>query len=562
MKTHPLLTLLIALLLTVSGSVFAQTEMPAEARPIPPDDPRWDWWREARFGLFIHWGPVSLKGTEIGWSRAGERRDKHETVGGIPAEEYDNLYRKFNPVKFSAQEWVDVAKAAGMKYIVLVAKHHDGFCLFDTKTSDYNIMRGPFKLDICAELAKACRENGMRLGFYFSPPDWRDTDFFTADHDRYLKRMHEQVRELLTNYGQLDILWFDHNQGFGENNNPKTWDAAAMFPVIRRLQPDILVTKRAGGWGDFNTPEQRVGGFDNQTPWESCITICKQWSWKADDEMKSLAECLRTLILCAGGDGNLLFNVGPMPSGEIEPRQVQRLKEMGAWLAQYGGSIYGTRGGPYKPGAWGASTFKGSVVYLHIFKWHDGKIVLPPLTGKKILRATALTGGAVTVSDDGKALTVSASAPADIDTLVKLELDATASDLTPLKVILPVTGLTASASNVYQNDPDCGPNQAFDDDPKTRWATDEGVKQATLTVNFDTPQTFSRVEIREEYQRVQSFELQYKAADGQWQTFYKGAGIGGNFKTSLSAPVTAREIRLQILDATDGPSISEFKLTK
>ena len=548
--------LLFIIALAVGGNLFAQ--IPPEGQPIPPDDPRWDWWREARFGLFIHWGPNSIKGGEIGWSRAGERRDMHQTVGGIPTEEYDKLYLQFNPVKFNAQEWVSIAKAAGMRYIVLVAKHHDGFNMFDTKTTDYNIMNSPFKRDICAELAKACHENGIRLGFYFSPPDWHDADFFTANHQRYVGRMHEQIRELLTNYGRVDVLWFDSTHGINNaENNLETWDNATLFPMIHKLQPNILLTKRAGGWGDFNTPEQRVGGFDNKTPWESCITICRQWSWKPNDEMKSLKECLRTLIMCAGGDGNLLFNVGPMPDGEIEPRQVGRLKEMGQWLANHGESIYATRGGPYKPGAWGASTFKGSVVYLHIFDWHEGKLVLPPLAGKKILRATALTGGGVTVDHTPTALTVTASERQDVSTLIKLELDSPANDVPPVNV--PLQDRAAEATNVYQNNSEYGADKAVDGDPNTRWATDHGIKQATLTVTYDRPQTFSTVEISEAYQRVKSFELQYKDGN-EWKTFYKGAAIGDKFKTPpLATPITAQTIRLNILDATDGPSIGELK---
>jgi alpha-L-fucosidase len=564
MKTRLRLVLTTTLLLTVSG-VFAQTEIPADGQPISPDDPRWDWWREARFGLFVHWGPVSLRGSEIGWSRAGERRDMPGTKGGVPVDEYDNLYRRFNPEKFNAREWVAIAKAAGMKYIVLTAKHHDGFCMFDTKTTDYNITRSPFKRDICAELAKACHENGIRLGFYFSPPDWHDTDFFTADHDRYVKRMHTQVRELLTNYGRVSVLWFDSTHGQrNAENNAATWDNAALFPMIRKLQPDILLTKRAGGWGDFNTPEQRVGGFDNKSPWETCMTLCNQWSWKPNDEMKPLKQCLQNLIFSVGGDGNFLFNVGPMPSGEIEPRQVERLKEMGTWLAKYGESIYGTRGGPYKSGTWGASTFKGNIVYLHIFKWNDEQVVLPPL-GKKIIHSTVLTGGEISVVQTPETLTVHSplAVQQEIDTVIKLELDGNAKDILPISVHVPIAGLKASASNVYQNDANYEAEKAFDDDPQTRWATDEKTKQAWLTVVFDKPRTFTQIGINEAYPRIQSFELQTKDANNEWKTFYQGTTIGTNFKTPpLASPLTAKEIRLNILDASDSPTISELKIVK
>jgi alpha-L-fucosidase len=404
--------------------------VPAQSLSAAPDDERLNWWREARFGMFIHWGPVSLKGTEIGWSRKGERRDCNGT-GYIPAEEYDALYAKFNPVKFDANEWVRIAQSAGMRYMVLVAKHHDGFSMFDSKLTEYKITNSPFKRDVCAELAKACRDANMPLGFYYSPPDWYHPDFFTENHDRYIKFLHGQVRELLTNYGKVDILWFDTDGG---KNKPETWDAPRLIAMARELQPQILMTKRCAGLGDYDTPEQRVGAFQRQ-PWESCITICKQWSWKPDDKMKSLQECLRTLILCACGDGNLLFNVGPMPTGEIEPRQVERLKEMGQWLAKYGESIYGTRGGPFKPdkGKRFASTCKGNVIYVHIFSWPDEILKLPPIPAK-ILNSTVMTGGTVKVAQtsDGIEISVSPSERAAIDTIVVLTLDKPALSIAPL----------------------------------------------------------------------------------------------------------------------------------
>ncbi len=397
-------------------------------------------WQAGRFGMFIHWGPVSIKGTEIGWSRAGERRDRKETVTkGIPAEEYDNLYKQFNPVKFNADEWASIAKAAGMKYMVLIAKHHDGFCMFDSKFTDYKITNTPFKRDVTAELAKACKKAGLRFSVYYSPPDWHHPDFCTENHARYIEYLHGQVRELLTNYGPLQSLWFDRTGGV---NDSATWDNPGLFKMIRQLQPDILVTTRCGSgplrgpWGDFSTPEQRVGGFQMDFPWETCMTICHQWSWKPNDQLKSLKQCLDVLIGSAGGDGNLLFNVGPMPSGEIEPRQVARLKEMGAWLDKYGGSIYATRGGPYKPGRSYVSTRKDNSIYVHILKWPEGGVKLAPLPAR-ITASRLLTGGEVTVRQTAEGVTIDVPAGnrQEIDTLVKLEIDKPAMDIQPIDPI-------------------------------------------------------------------------------------------------------------------------------
>ncbi|MFO7976346.1 MAG: alpha-L-fucosidase, partial [Candidatus Hydrogenedentota bacterium] len=305
------LTLLVVFLAVGCAPAFAQ-QMVDQDKPYlkaAPEDMKW--WREARFGLFIHWGPVSLKGTEIGWSRGGERRGR-EGTGEIPVEVYDNLYKEFNPTEFDADEWVTIAQQAGMKYLVFTTKHHDGFVNFDSKLTDYKITspESPFGRDIVKELADACHKAGLGLGFYYSPPDWHHPDYRTDNHAKYIEYLHGQLRELCTNYGQIDIIWFDGLGGTAED-----WNSEPLFKMIRELQPHVLINNRAGLPGDFDTPEQRVGKFQNDRPWESCITICRQWAWKPDDAMKSFEECIRTLVRCAGGDGNLLFNVGPMPSG-------------------------------------------------------------------------------------------------------------------------------------------------------------------------------------------------------------------------------------------------------
>jgi alpha-L-fucosidase len=330
----------------------------------PP--PAIDTWRGLKFGLFVHWGPVSLKGTEIGWSRGGLRRDR-DGVGQIPAEEYDGLYTRFNPVRFDAREWAATARDAGMRYVVFTTKHHDGFCMWDTQQSDYKITRSPFGRDVCAELAAAFREAGLKVGWYYSCPDWHHPDFFTARHHRYLNYMKAQVRELLTGYGPIDIMWFDADGGA---NTPATYDADAVVDLVRTLAPGAVINRRCGGVGDIETPEQQVGRHTS-IPWESCITLCRQWSWKPDDTMKSAEECVHTLLRCAGGDGNLLFNVGPMPTGEIEPRQVQRLHEIGQSIVPLGESLYGARGGPYQYRTDTASLHRGRHVFVHVLEWRD-----------------------------------------------------------------------------------------------------------------------------------------------------------------------------------------------
>ena len=386
----------------------------------PERDDRMKWWREARFGMFIHWGPVSLKGTEIGWSRGGERRGR-SGKGTVPVGVYDNLYKQFNPKKFKADEWVKIAKEAGMKYLVFTTKHHDGFVNFDSKLTNYKITspESPFRRDIIAELSDACHRGGIGLGFYYSQPDWHHPDYRTDKHSSYIEYLHGQIRELCTNYGKVDIIWFD-----GLGGKARDWEAENLIKMIRQLQPHVIINNRCGVKADFDTPEQMIGAFNNIRPWETCMTLCQQWAWKPDDKMKSINMCIKILVRVIGGDGNFLFNVGPMPDGRIEPRQARRLQEMGQWLNKYGESIYRTRGGPFMQGSWGASTHRGNHVYLHILNWHNDRVTLPPLP-QKIVASKSLTGGKVTVTQTDKAIDIFVPKPdrQSIDTIVILELD-------------------------------------------------------------------------------------------------------------------------------------------
>ena len=375
-------------------------------------------WQDMRFGMFVHWGPISIKGEEIGWSR---ERGPDGYRGPIPTAVYDGLCKQFDAPKFDAKQWVAIAKAAGMKYLVFTSKHHDGFCEFDSKLTDYKVTSPecPLRRDVLKELSEACRDAGIALGIYYSQPDSHHPDYRTPNHAKYIEYLHGQVREVLSNYGPVTTIWFDGLGGVAAD-----WDAKRLVPMIRQLQPNILVNNRCGVPADYDTPEQKIGTFQTSRPWESCITICNQWAWKPNDDMKSLKECLQTLVTCAGGDGNLLFNVGPMPSGEIEPRQVERLKEMGRWLDKYGESIYGTRGGPFKPIGGVLSTHKGNTVYIHVLKWDADQITLPPLP-KKIVASRVLTGGTVKVTQNDRqiVLDVPKADRQDIDTIIRLDLD-------------------------------------------------------------------------------------------------------------------------------------------
>lgn len=453
MKTLPF-GLVLALALTVASAHAADLSQSTQIAEIQAQrEARMAWWRDARFGMFIHWGPVSLTGLEISWSRANSN-PKCPNKGPTPVAVYDHLYERFNPVHFDAREWVAAARAAGMKYMVLTAKHCDGFLLWDSKVDDYNIMQTPFRRDVCAELSQAAHREGMKLGWYFSPMDWRDPDFRTERNAVFIARMQNELKELLGNYGRIDLLWFDWD------GREPLYDQSDTYAIVHVMQPDIIVNNRLDlGIGnndneirsanaDYYTPEQRVGRYDDQRPWETCMTLGTQWSWKPNDTIKSANEVIRILARTVGGDGNLLLNVGPMPDGCIEPRQVEVLRQVGAWLATNGESIYGTRGGPFKPTSALVSTRRGNIVYVHVLKADDKTIVLPPLP-RKIVTSQWLAGGPAFVAqtDAGITLTVPQPDSQNPDTVIKLVLDGPADEIPPLD------GIDTGAPRPNERDP-------------------------------------------------------------------------------------------------------------
>ncbi len=405
-------------------------------------------WQEKRFGMFIHWGPVSIKGTEIGWSRGRE----------VPSEEYDQLYRRFNPVKFDAEEWVKVARDAGMKYLVLTSKHHDGFCLWPSKYTDYHIGNTPFKRDVMKELSAACKKYGVEFSTYHSICDWYHPDYPMGspggksekpnpNMPRYYEYLKNQTKEIIDNYGPLGIMWFD-----GEWEKPWTREYGnEIYDYLKDIQPNLVINNRVSkgrhgmagttkqselNAGDYDTPEQQIGGFNRERPWETCMTICRQWAWKPKDKMKSAKECIQTLLHTVGGDGNLLFNVGPMPDGRIEPRQVERLIQMGAWLKKYGDGVYGTRGGPFKPGKWGASTCKASKIYLYVMNWGTKDRVVLPSIDCEIISYRTFGGGQLLLKQNKNSIEIRlpASERDEIATVIELTVKGRAFDIKPVDV--------------------------------------------------------------------------------------------------------------------------------
>jgi alpha-L-fucosidase len=523
------------------------------------------WWRAARFGMFIHWGPASLTGQEISWSRANSNSNCPNN-GPIPVSVYDNLYKRFDPTNFDAGEWVRTAKSAGMKYMVLTAKHGDGFLLWNSKVDGYNIGATPFQRDVCAELAAAAQAQDEPLGWYFSPMDWRDPDCRSANNDRFVAKIQGELRELLSHYGKICLLWFD------TDGRPTMWHPAETYALVRGLQPQILINNRlemstSEQWlhqgklrpnEDYYTPEQRIGTYDDRTPWETCMTLGTQWAWKPNDSIKTAAEVERILAQCVGGDGNLLLDVGPRPDGRMEPRQVDVLEQVGSWLAKNGESIYGTRGGPWKPTKALASTRAGNIIYLHVLQAKGATVELPGIACR-IQSASLSGGGDVGVKQAGGEIILSLP-PAGReagDTVVKLTLDGSAMDLPAGEI---PADFKATTSSVYQDDGgEYGPQRAFDGDPQTRWAAATDATQAWIAVDLKKPRSINGVRIDEAYAgRVREFQFQCRAG-GEWKTIFAGTKLGAHFEKSFTA-VQAREFRLNILTATAGPTINEIEL--
>jgi alpha-L-fucosidase len=435
-------TLLFAI--AVAAGLHGQAKEP----PLEGDE-RTKWFRDAKFGIFIHWGPYAVIGRHE-WARHRFR---------IPQAEYDRYARAFNPTRFNADAWVELARNAGAKYIVITSKHHDGFSIYRSKASDYDMEITPYPGDPLKMLAEASARKGMRLGFYHSIMDWRHPDYEPkrpweagnsaegGNLDRYIDFMKAQLRELLTGYGEVAVVWFDGEweHSTGEMRSDEVYD------FVRGLQPNTLINDRLykrepGNKADFGTPEQfvpatGVSGKDGRPAlWESCVTINND-SWgfnKYETEFKTQRDLIRMLVEVASKGGNLLLNVGPGPDGVIQDEFVTRLNAIGRWMAVNGAAIYGTTASPFaRLPFFGRVTAKGSVIYLHVFGWpKDGALLVPGL--KNIVHSAWLMAepsSKLATRREGEDVIVSlpAAAPDDVASVVALQLDGTPS-VTPYRV--------------------------------------------------------------------------------------------------------------------------------
>ncbi|MFP4016997.1 MAG: alpha-L-fucosidase [Halanaerobiales bacterium] len=364
------------------------------------------WWQEARFGMFIHWGLYAIPARGE-WVRSQEK---------ISVEEYQQYFEEFNPERYDPREWAKAARKGGMKYVVMTAKHHDGFCLFNSELTDYKATNTPAGRDLIKEYVEAFREEGLKVGFYYSLVDWHhpdypayndsfhpmrgNEDYKEKEKDKnfsnYIEYLHGQVRELLSNYGKIDVIWFDFSY---DDMTGEKWQATKLVKMVRELQPDIIIDNRLGGdlkaeepeifAGDFASPEQIIpagGVVDNEgetVPWEACITLNNNWGYAAfDNDYKTPEQVIRALVECVSKGGNLLLNVGPDALGKIPEESLNIISEVGKWLDNNGDSIYGCGIAELPKPEWGRYTKKGDKLYAHVLDRGIGPINIPGMSSK------------------------------------------------------------------------------------------------------------------------------------------------------------------------------------
>ncbi len=563
MKKAPLIcTIVISMLLQMACNTSTKTE---PANPVKSEkDVRMEWWREAKFGLFIHWGVYAVPA-----GKYGENTNYGEWImlsNKIPSAEYKKYATQFNPVKYDPAAWVKVAKEAGMKYIVITSKHHDGFALYPSEVTDWDVADAtPYGKDLLGPLVEEAQKEGLKMGFYYSQAqDWNHPggaksrykegdgwdEAHKGDFDLYLETIAlPQAKEILSLY-PLDILWWDTPTWMNE-------ERTRPFVEALELRPDIITNNRLGIDGDTKTPEQFVPVTGHEGDWETCMTMNGHWGYNAyDDNWKSSEELIHKLIEICSKGGNFLLNVGPTAEGEFPQPCIERLQDMGAWLRVNGEAIYGTKAGPFNYLSWGAATRKGDLLYLHVTDWPEDGLLNVPLTSR-------VSEAALLVDPKNKlkikrekeriiiALPEEAPDPVASVIILKLKDEPVAKTMASLgKAIVasgehpehPASNVTDGSAHEYW--------EAADSTGESYLEFDMGEATLIRAMGLDEPDRWPRYrqEIRVEVEGEKGWEELFTLNT-------RGHGVVRKFE-----PVEVRRVRLYVSRKEGPPGIAEWQL--
>ena len=558
-------------------------------------DARAKWFRDAKFGVFLHWTPSVLCGGEVSWIMRQNMGDMPKVDKAV----YMNLPKQFNPKNFDAKKWVKLFEDAGIRYAVVVPKHHDGFAMWDTKVDpgipDWTIMKTPWRRDYVKEVAEACNGSKVQFCLYYSVLDWVNPRYKAnkgADLTAYKNEVFKpHMKELLTRYGKVGCIWFD---GHWEDSWTHA-DGKEMYEYMRKLQPGTLMGNRIdaksnGGpvcswtgsfWhgpdpvGDYQAREMDTGEFYSEKAWDNCYNLrknpCGSWSWIKDPynwPVRTRDDVLTKFIDCLGRDGGLLLGVGPREDGTIDPDDAAALRVIGLWMQEHAEAVYGTRGGPWKPGPWGVSTRKGDKVFLFVQNLpENGTFELPALKAK-VKSAKMLTSGApIECADKDGTWTVHiprgrrSLGPAAV---VELTLDRTAMTLPAINstsaTVSLTEGMPVEVSSVWEGRPELAPKNITDGNEKSLYAAAEKERKAVATVDLQEEHTLYKVMFSDApYRRTRGYTIELLSG-GKWTKVGEGTetNFSGQAEVKLNG-VKASKIRVTIKDASDTPVIAEIR---
>ena len=514
------------------------------------------WFKDAKLGIFVHWGPALLKTNVLSWGRNGERPGAGKPANnGVDPEIYDNLYKKFNPVNFDADKWMQQVKDFGAEYIVFTAKHHDGFTFFDAKNSDYTIMNTPYGKDICKQLADAAHKADVKLFWYYSQPDWTHPDNLREKHyENYLPYMKEHVKQLFTEYGRIDGVFWDHLA-----TKYWQWDSYHILKDMKKWQPGIISNARVGfDWplkdrGDYDTPEQSLGPVNHHRYWEACLTMTDKWLYSPKGPIKPYETVLSMLIQVAGNGGNLLLNLGPNGKGEFVEKEAEEVNKVGDWMKQYGHTLKNTRRGIYIGGDYGASTQIGNKLYIHVLQQlannTEASIELPILP-TQILAIKGITEGFDSHEiNDGKLILHfdKAKFNKNLDNIVEFTLADNPSNFERIETwkAVPVnkSEFTVSESSFFSVNKNGEAiyntkGNVFSEGIhlKKWWEPAKDDKNPSLVLDFNTSKNVKTVLLSENMRShcIREFTIETKDKSGNWRVVYNGKVIGEGLRIKLN----------------------------